>query len=326
MFLKYKVSSSARKFLPQGTYLEILLFIITFNGALLRPGIPRPSSLSLKYVDDLSVLQAVNLKDDLDNDPVTREYPLTYSERTSQILSPAKNYLQESLDELYDFTSRKLMKLKEKKTNIMKFNTARNSDFPPEIKIQGFTDNLVLVSETKLLGVVISEDLKWESNTQYICKKASKKLWILRRMKLLDIDSSIILDVYIKEIRSVLELAVPAWHSGLTRKQASMIERIQKIAVNIILSIHGNKNTLSYQKSLSVLGIESLERRRLKLCEKFARKSLKSRHKDMFKENASQYNTRHKFPFAEYSVHSSRAFKSPLIYLTRLLNNNPSHF
>ena len=27
-------------------------------------------------------------------------------------------------------------------------------------------------------------------------------------------------DVYIKEIRSILEFAVPVWHSGLTRKQA----------------------------------------------------------------------------------------------------------
>ena len=57
MFMRYKGTSSTRKMLPgsspQGAFLGILLFIIIFNGALLRPAIPRPHSLNLKYVDDL---------------------------------------------------------------------------------------------------------------------------------------------------------------------------------------------------------------------------------------------------------------------------------
>ena len=44
------------------------------------------------------------------------------------------------------------------------------------------------------------------------------------------------LDVYTKEIRSVLELAVPSWHSALTQKQIATIERVKKVAVSIILS------------------------------------------------------------------------------------------
>ena len=48
-------------------------------------------------------------------------------------------------------------------------------------------------------------------------------------MKILDIEPLIILDVYEKEIRSILELAVPAWHSGITLKQSRDIERVQKV-------------------------------------------------------------------------------------------------
>ena len=63
MFMRYKGSTSSRKLLPGssplGAFLGLLLFIIIFNGALLRPAIPRPYSLSLKYVDDLSLLTAV---------------------------------------------------------------------------------------------------------------------------------------------------------------------------------------------------------------------------------------------------------------------------
>ena len=51
----------------------------------------------------------------------------------------------------------------------------------------------------------------------------------------MDIDIHTMFDVYIKEVRSLLELAVPVWHSGLTKHQSKDIERIQKIAFKIIL-------------------------------------------------------------------------------------------
>jgi hypothetical protein len=47
MMLKYRGVFSSLRFLPgsspQGTVLGVILFIIYFNGAALRPGIPRPS-------------------------------------------------------------------------------------------------------------------------------------------------------------------------------------------------------------------------------------------------------------------------------------------
>ena len=49
------------------------------------------------------------------------------------------------------------------------------------------------------------------------------------------LSSEILYDVYTKEVRSILELAVPVWHSDLTRKQCADIERIQKVAFAIIL-------------------------------------------------------------------------------------------
>ena len=101
----------------------------------------------------------------------------------------------------------------------MKFNFSNNNDFPPEFKIKGFEENIKVTDETKLLGIVITNDLKWERNTHFICTKAYRKIWILRRLKQLDIEPLYILEVYLKEIRSILELAVPAWHSGLTNNQ-----------------------------------------------------------------------------------------------------------
>ena len=50
-------------------------------------------------------------------------------------------------------------------------------------------------------------------------------------------------DVYQKEVRSVLEYAVPVWHSGLTQKQTSEIEaflvpNIKHMTMRVPILIH----------------------------------------------------------------------------------------
>ena len=195
------------------------------------------------FLGHLSYLQSIDLRKCLTPDSVDRVRPFTQNERTQQVLLPANNPMQEQLKDLQNFTATNLMK----KTSIMKFNFSRTNDFPPELTIEGFQNNLQVINQTRLLGVVLSSDLKWSANTDFICTKAIKKMWTLRRMKLLDVEPLLILDVYEKEIRSVLELAVPAWHSGLTLRQSSDIERVQRIALNNILNdITTGKSECSY--------------------------------------------------------------------------------
>ena len=291
------------------------------NGALLRPAIPRLHSLNLKYVDDLSMLAAINLGY-LSVDQVTRQKPLAYNERTQQVLSAERNTLQEDLISLKSFVSKKLMKIKESKTLLMKFNFSRNLDFPPELMIEGFENNLQVVEKTKLLGVVISNDLKWQENTSEICKKAYKRMWVLRRMKILDVDPLVMLEVYKKEIRAVLELAVPAWNSGLTQKQISEIERVQRVAIQIILSnSKTGKSEFSYSMGLVILDLEPLDIRRENLCRTFARRTLRSKHSDIFNIRKNQHNTRLKKDYSENKCNTKRFYNSPVNYLTRLLND-----
>ena len=88
----------------------------------------------------------------------------------------------------------------------------------------------------------------------------------------LDLDTYLLFDAYIKEVRSILELAVPVWHSSLTRKQSLDIERVQKVAFRIILG----PLYISYKQACQYLCTKTLEERRTKLCLKFAKKNLKS--------------------------------------------------
>ena len=75
--------------------------------------------------------------------------------------------------------------------------------------------------------------------------------------------------------------------------------------------------------ALVVLDIEPLAVRREKLCLIFAKKTLKSRHSDMFSKQTYMYNTRQATnTYKEYISNTQRCFKSPLNYLTRMLNQN----
>ena len=63
----------------------------------------------------------------------------------------------------------------------MVFNPGKARDFMPRFTFN--KNELEVVEETTLLGVVIRRDLSWESNTSYMVKRANKKHWCHRRIK-----------------------------------------------------------------------------------------------------------------------------------------------
>ena len=91
------------------------------------------------------------------------------------------------------------------------------------------------------------------------------------------------------EVRSVLELALPVWHSGITKQQAADIECIQKISFKILLG----EGYRSYTTACVLFSAQTLEERRLKLCRKFATKNLKSEN-CLFTKVGTNANTRQK--------------------------------
>ena len=81
----------------------------------------------------------------------------------------------------------------------MKFNFSGNIDFLPEIEVPSFSRKLEFINETKILGVILTNNQKWDSNTHYWCTKAYKKLWVLRRLRSLNLPESFLVDVHVKE-------------------------------------------------------------------------------------------------------------------------------
>ena len=80
----------------------------------------------------------------------------------------------------------------------------------------------------RVLGIRISDNLKWHENTENICNKARQRLWVILRLKNLKFENEILIDIFNKEIRSILEFACPVWNGALCKQDSEKIEKIQK--------------------------------------------------------------------------------------------------
>ena len=110
---------------------------------------------------------------------------------------------------------------------------------------------------------------------------------------------------------------MPVWHSGLTKKLSSDIERVQKIAFRIILG----EDYGDYDIACTLLETETLEMRRERLCIKFSRKDIK-KETSLFNVVSNPVRTRGKNRLVqEYKCNTKRFQNSSLPYLSKLLNS-----
>ena len=202
MTLSYNGITSTVRYLPGSTpqcaFLGVFLFIVKYNGAALRPIVPRitlpcrsmlskcklttcqtnPKESHAIYVDDHS--EAINLQEQLTKDPIQRQYPLNFHERTQHVLSPESSLLQKKLLKDEEFSVENLLKINKSKSKIIIFNSSKKYAFPPEYSFSN-GEILEVVDSTCLLDVTISANLRWEANTKNIQKKAMAKMWLMRK-------------------------------------------------------------------------------------------------------------------------------------------------
>lgn len=86
----------------------------------------------------------------------------------------------------------------------------------------------------KLLGVLLNGKLTWDHHIDYVRVKASQRLHIIRKLKML-ISTDRLHDVYSALIRSLLEYASPVF-VGLSRRNNDILRRIDRRAHRIIYS------------------------------------------------------------------------------------------
>ena len=187
LVVNFKGESSEKKALPgggpQGTLLGMFLFLILINAAgfkelnkntgeiITKQWNKRKSMkrIHLKYIDDMTAAVSINLKKTLVPHPDPNPpKPLNYHARTGHIFPQQEDgELQSMMSDLKVYADEHEMVINKKKTKVIMFNQARDYDFPPEISVDT-DENLEVVEELKLLGVLISSDLSWSANTDNI--------------------------------------------------------------------------------------------------------------------------------------------------------------
>ena len=198
-------------------------------------------------------------------DKRVHQKPLDYHYRTGHMIDSGQLRTVKKL-EVRIFAKDHEMVLNSSKTKIMLFNKSSKWDFMPEICISE-GQNLDVVEEFKILGLTVSTDMRWDKHTKNICRRGYMQLWALRRLKNLGASTDILVDLYEKQIRSILEYAAPAWSPMITMENSNDIERVQKCAFFIIFGPNSYSKTL-----LSAQKMTQMERRQT-LCQKFSVKN-----------------------------------------------------
>ena len=153
-------------------------------------------------------------------------------------------------------------------------------------------ENLEIVKSTKLLGLIMSENLKWDENTNFLVKKAYKRMELLRKGAHFTVSKEEKRNIYVLYIRSILEQSCVVWHSSLTQDNENDLERVQKAAVKVIL---GKEYPENYEQALVRADLDTLKERRTKLCKEFAKKCLQNEKTEgIFKRNSTKYKIKTK--------------------------------
>ena len=298
---------------PQGATLGLLEYLSQSNDSADCVDIAD----RFKFVDDLSILEIVNLSTvGIISFNIKHQVPSDINSHNQFI--PAENLQSQGwLDNIDAWTENQKMMINTKKTKTMIFNFTKNFQFSTRLKIKN--ENIEVINSTKLLGTILSDDLKWDLNTDTLVKKANARMQLLRKVASFDAPVQDLKEIYILFIRSILEQSAPVWHSSITEENSNDLERIQKSAVKIILK----DNFKGYKRGLAQLGIESLEERRKELCLNFANKCVKNtKLEHMFPRNDKSHvmGTRKEEAFKVQHATTGRLKKSPIIYMQNLLN------
>ncbi len=178
---------------PHGTKLGPVLFLCMINDLTLD--LP-----TFKYVDDTSTVHITNSSED--------------------------NALQVAADSAAEWSASMNMQLNAKKTveMVIDFNIPTHNLTP--IMVNG--EQIERVQSSTLLGLHISNDLKWHVHVNEMVKAAAKKLYLVSQLKRACVPPEDILTIFTSVIRPKLEYACPVWHSSVTEGDAILWNQFRK--------------------------------------------------------------------------------------------------
>ncbi|XP_073669588.1 uncharacterized protein [Paramisgurnus dabryanus] len=192
---------------PQGCVLSPLLYSIYTYDCIST----HPSNTTIKFADDTTVVGEISNNDE--------------------------NAYRDEVDRLTGWCKNNNLTMNVKKTKEMIVDFRRCKESPQPLIING--EEVEKVSCFKFLGILISEDLKWEMNTIAIVKKAQQRLYFLRTLKRNNLSAELLKVFYQCAIESVITYGMTAWYANSTGKDRKSLDRVIRSAEKIIgLPLH----------------------------------------------------------------------------------------
>jgi hypothetical protein len=186
---------------PQGCVLSALLFIAYTNDY--QP--KSPNIYALKYADDTALIGLISNNDD-------------------------SAYLDE-VHSMVSWCDDNFLHLNVKKTKELVFDFRKKKSPTSTLSIK--SSPIEKVATYKYLGVLISNDLKWESHVDSVLKKASQRLFYLKKLRSFGLPAKILQLFYSSFIQPVLTYNITVWYQCLPLYLRKKLDRIIKRAAKI---------------------------------------------------------------------------------------------
>ena len=186
----------------------------------------------------------------------------------------------------------------------MNITFSKDTSFDP-ITID--SEPIETVTTSKLVGVYLQSDLKWNTHVNSIIKKAHPRLYYLTQLKRANATNQDMLKFYITVVRPVLEYAAPVWSTSLPEYLSYRIEQVQKRALRIIHPY------TDYTNALDICSLETLKDRREVLCKNFFKKienPCDKIHKILPPLRQNNYNVRNPKKYCDIKIRTERYKKS----------------
>ena len=336
--VRYRNHTSTSRQMPGGTAAGTLLglnfFLVLFNGAgpaanittigqqLTQPkGKRKPiAKTKVKWVDDITLCTALDLKAALvpEDRPVPRPRP--YHARTEHRLPREANQMQSVIDDLCRYTDSHHMAISKNKTKTMLCNSRKKWDFIPELKLDN--DDIEVVEEMKIVGFIMRSDMRTSSNTEYLVRKAYKRMWLVRRLKGLGASTSQLVDALQKQVLSVLWLGAPAWFCQTTEQERKDINRVAKVGLRIIFG--GSYS--GFENALLAAQMRKPTEQLAGMTERFAAKAASSSKFSKWfqpekKKTIGTRNSKYSQKYENVPARIARYGQSPIPHLTNIINS-----
>ena len=226
---EYSFLGSIFKGVPQGSILGPLLFCLYINDMPFQ--LSNPKTKCYLFADDGSISASAKTTEELES------------------------MLQKDIDKVASWSSANKMIIHPEKTKCMIIASRQKHQLDPlELNIVINKSTIQQVDNHKLLGVIIDKDLRWENHINSICKKVSRNLYLLFKLKPY-IDVQNMKNFYYAHCLSHFNYCSSVWSkaSDIHIKKAT---RLHRRAANLL----SDSDSLSTDEKLSELGLLPLHK------------------------------------------------------------------